>query len=115
MIAFESPKSCQGSIGAFTTRRETSDRMRGRSPFHWATRIHRVHNLIIFPSSRPSFRALSFVSMSRSLAVPRDVREFLDGYPEGHDDSDLSANFEFYSNKRTCRPDNLLIEDLHER
>ena len=53
--------------------------------------------------------------MSRSLAVPRDVREFLDGYPEGHDDSDLSANFEFYSNKRTCRPDNLLIEDLHER
>ena len=48
-------------------------------------------------------------------SVPSDVREFLDGYPRNGDDAGLSANLEFYQNMLRCRPDNLLIDELHER
>ncbi|KAH8104730.1 opioid growth factor receptor conserved domain-containing protein [Cristinia sonorae] len=47
-------------------------------------------------------------------AVPRGIQEFLDGYPDFEDDLSLSANLEFYSNKRRCKPDNCLIEEIHE-
>jgi len=47
-------------------------------------------------------------------AIPRDVLEFLNDYPTIGDGSS-SANLEFYSNRRRCRPDNLLIEEIHER
>ncbi|KAJ3485255.1 hypothetical protein NLI96_g5092 [Meripilus lineatus] len=51
--------------------------------------------------------------MSRS-AIPRDVREFLDDYPNNEDDETQSTNLEFYSNQRRCRPDHMLIDDIHE-
>jgi len=47
--------------------------------------------------------------------VPRDVQEFLDEYPDAEDDETLSANLEFYSNRRRCRPDNILIDEIHEQ
>ncbi|OSD07496.1 hypothetical protein PYCCODRAFT_1430743 [Trametes coccinea BRFM310] len=48
------------------------------------------------------------------MPLPQDIREFLDGYPDVSDDTRLNANYEFYSNKRRCRPDNLLVDELHE-
>ncbi|KAF5360298.1 hypothetical protein D9758_009164 [Tetrapyrgos nigripes] len=48
-------------------------------------------------------------------SIPRDVQEFLDEYPDGSDNKSLKANLEFYSNKRRCRPDNLLIDEIHEQ
>jgi hypothetical protein len=49
------------------------------------------------------------------MSIPRDVKQFLDGYPDNEDDETQSANLEFYSNMRRCRPDNLLIEEIHEK
>ncbi|KAJ3509122.1 hypothetical protein NLJ89_g5384 [Agrocybe chaxingu] len=48
------------------------------------------------------------------MAIPRDVQEFLDAYPDVEDDPAATANFEFYSNKLRCRPDNRTIEEIHE-
>jgi len=50
-----------------------------------------------------------------SSAIPRDVREFLDGYPENENEEGLSANLDFYSNKRKCRPDNVYVDEIHEQ
>src|ERR1700761_6545088 len=50
--------------------------------------------------------------MTRSL--PRDIQEFLAGYPELDDDNRLNANFAFYSNTLRCRPDDLLIDEIHD-
>ena len=49
------------------------------------------------------------------LLLPRDVREFLDNYPSLPDDPSLNENLKFYSNQVRCRPDNLLIDELHEQ
>ncbi|KAK7056921.1 hypothetical protein VNI00_002639 [Paramarasmius palmivorus] len=48
-------------------------------------------------------------------AVPRDVQEFLDRYPSGGNDKSRSANLKFYTNQLRCRPDNLLVEEIHEQ
>ncbi|KAF8515691.1 opioid growth factor receptor conserved region-domain-containing protein [Hysterangium stoloniferum] len=51
-----------------------------------------------------------------STSVPRDVLEFLEDYPHSDgDDSDCNANLKFYSNKLRCRPDGLLIDELHNQ
>ncbi|KAL0581154.1 hypothetical protein V5O48_000844 [Marasmius crinis-equi] len=47
--------------------------------------------------------------------LPRDIQEFLDQYPGGTNDKSRSANLKFYANERPCRPDNLLIDELHEQ
>ncbi|KAJ7781806.1 opioid growth factor receptor conserved region-domain-containing protein [Mycena maculata] len=44
--------------------------------------------------------------------IPRDVQEFLDGYPKGSDDPELSKNLKFYSNNLPCIPDGLKIEQI---
>ncbi|KAI1794880.1 opioid growth factor receptor conserved domain-containing protein [Ganoderma leucocontextum] len=49
------------------------------------------------------------------MSLPRDVREFLDNYPNLPDDPSMKSNLEFYSNIERCRPDNLLIDELHEQ
>lgn len=49
------------------------------------------------------------------MSLPRDITEFLQGYPDISDDPRLNANLEFYTNKQPCKPDNLLIDDLHEQ
>ncbi|GLB38411.1 putative opioid growth factor receptor (OGFr) conserved region [Lyophyllum shimeji] len=49
------------------------------------------------------------------MSIPRDIREFLEGYPDATDDPNASANLEFYSNRRRCRPDNRLIDEIHEQ
>ncbi|KAF5367827.1 hypothetical protein D9757_010339 [Collybiopsis confluens] len=46
--------------------------------------------------------------------LPLDIQEFLDQYPEARDDHTQSKNVEFYSNRLRCRPDNLLIEEIHK-
>ncbi|KAH9841805.1 opioid growth factor receptor conserved region-domain-containing protein [Rhodofomes roseus] len=50
-----------------------------------------------------------------SASIPRDVREFLDDYPDNNDDPSCSDNLLFYSNKSRCQPDNLYIDDLHKQ
>ncbi|CAL1712705.1 unnamed protein product [Somion occarium] len=47
--------------------------------------------------------------------IPRDVREFLDNYDDIKDDERINTNLEFYQNKRRCRPDNLLIDEIHDK
>jgi len=49
------------------------------------------------------------------MSIPRDVQEFLDGYPGVYDDPSCRENFEFYSNNLRCIPDNRTIEEIHER
>ncbi|EJF57082.1 hypothetical protein DICSQDRAFT_129667 [Dichomitus squalens LYAD-421 SS1] len=49
------------------------------------------------------------------MSLPGDVREFLDNYPDLPDDPSLNSNLRFYSNLERCRPDNLLIDELHEQ
>ena len=55
------------------------------------------------------------ISTRNMLLLPRDVREFLDNYPSLPDDPALNENLKFYSNQVRCRPDNLLIDELHEQ
>ncbi|KAI0669262.1 opioid growth factor receptor conserved region-domain-containing protein [Trametes maxima] len=65
-----------------------------------------------------NFRTIAVPRSTRLLSkmsLPGDIREFLEGYPRAPDDTRLNANLEFYSNKRRCQPDNLLIDDLHEQ
>ncbi len=50
-----------------------------------------------------------------AMSLPRDITEFLEGYPDISDDPHLNANLEFYTNKGRCKPDNLLIDELHEQ
>ncbi|KAJ3539036.1 hypothetical protein NM688_g6426 [Phlebia brevispora] len=50
-----------------------------------------------------------------TASVPRDIQAFLDDYPNQRDDKPASANLEFYSNHRRCRPDNMLIDEIHQR
>lgn len=47
--------------------------------------------------------------------IPRDVLEFIQGYPHNNDDTSQSANLLFYQNKGRCRPDNLTIDELHDK
>ncbi|KAK7690365.1 hypothetical protein QCA50_007022 [Cerrena zonata] len=54
-------------------------------------------------------------SQSMTTPIPRDVREFLDGYPDNEDDDSQNANLEFYQNKRRCQPDNYLIDEIHNK
>ena len=48
-------------------------------------------------------------------SIPKDVRDFLDCYPGAPNDPKSTANHDFYANKIPCRPDRLLIDDLHEQ
>ena len=53
--------------------------------------------------------------MNRSLAIPRDVQAFLQGYPDNEEVNEITRvhpNLDFYSNAEKCRPDGLLIEEL---
>ena len=50
-----------------------------------------------------------------TAAVPSDVGLFLDGYPRQGDNKTQSANLEFYTLRRRCRPDNLLIDEVHSK
>ena len=52
--------------------------------------------------------------MTMGAFVPRDVQEFLDGYPGLRDDRSQSDNFKFYSNELKCRPDRKLISEIHQ-
>jgi len=55
------------------------------------------------------------------MAPPRDILEFLRGYPGQKDDASSSKNWEFYAaipvgkdkTPRRCVPDDLTIDDLH--
>ncbi|KAJ3747119.1 opioid growth factor receptor conserved region-domain-containing protein [Lentinula detonsa] len=47
--------------------------------------------------------------------LPADIQEFLENYPYGSDDESLSDNLEFYRNRLRCRPDKLLVEQIHEQ
>jgi hypothetical protein len=50
-----------------------------------------------------------------SMSLPPDVQEFLDEYPGIDDDVRQMANLQFYRNQRRCRPDNLLVDGIHDR
>jgi hypothetical protein len=52
--------------------------------------------------------------MTMGAFVPRDVQEFLDGYPDLPDDPSQSDNLKFFSNELRCRPDRKLISEFHE-
>ena len=54
-------------------------------------------------------------SFSMPTTLPKDIRAFLEDYPRESSDDSESANLEFYTNKRRCRPDNILLRQIHER
>jgi len=47
------------------------------------------------------------------MSIPRDVVDFLEGYPDVQDSPDSHANLQFYTNQRTCSPDNRTIDQIH--
>ncbi|KAJ7784428.1 opioid growth factor receptor conserved region-domain-containing protein [Mycena metata] len=47
--------------------------------------------------------------------IPHDVQEFLDGYPHGGNNPKATSNLGFYSNTEKCRPDEMLVEEIHEQ
>jgi hypothetical protein len=47
--------------------------------------------------------------------LPRDILQFLQGYPDDEDDSTEARNLQFYKNQRRCQPDELLVDEIHER
>ncbi|KAF5360833.1 hypothetical protein D9756_004717 [Leucocoprinus leucothites] len=49
------------------------------------------------------------------MSIPQDIREFINEYPGVNDDPDASENLAFYSNNLRCRPDNVLIDEIHEQ
>ncbi|KXN88256.1 Opioid growth factor receptor [Leucoagaricus sp. SymC.cos] len=49
------------------------------------------------------------------MPVPRDVLQFLNRYPSLEDDHEASQNLKFYSNALRCRPDGLLIDEIHDQ
>ncbi|KAF8895372.1 opioid growth factor receptor conserved region-domain-containing protein [Infundibulicybe gibba] len=49
------------------------------------------------------------------MSIPRDVKEFLDGYPDAPNDLESSENLRFYRNTQRCRPDNRLIQEIHDQ
>ena len=78
----------------------------------------RESTLYNIPSKAPTifiefYRSSALMRISGSL--PRDIQEFLERYPGGADDRSRSANLKFYSNESPCRPDNLLIDELHDQ
>ncbi|TFK27735.1 hypothetical protein FA15DRAFT_635399 [Coprinopsis marcescibilis] len=48
------------------------------------------------------------------MSIPRDVKEFLENYPDVDDEADLCDNIRFYQNTLRCRPDRKLVEEIHE-
>jgi hypothetical protein len=50
-------------------------------------------------------------------SLPRDVQDFIAGYPDIPDNPSKNANLNFYSANGTqrCQPDNKLIEEIHEQ
>ncbi|KAF9454697.1 hypothetical protein P691DRAFT_804044 [Macrolepiota fuliginosa MF-IS2] len=66
----------------------------------------------VAPSSTVIHYTSSFMN---SMAIPQDVREFIDEYPDIGDDPEASENLDFYSNILRCRPDNRLIDEIHEQ
>ncbi len=71
-----------------------------------ARTIHRSKQLFRRPKSRSLTTGMS--------NIPHDVRVFLAGYPDVDDDPTQNKNLEFYSNKRRCQPDGVLIDEIHE-
>ncbi|KAF8229690.1 hypothetical protein L208DRAFT_1401682 [Tricholoma matsutake] len=43
------------------------------------------------------------------------IQQFLDGYPDQGDDTSLSINLLFYSDRLRCQPDNLKITEIHQQ
>lgn len=64
---------------------------------------------VSFRRTLDAFGIRTFTAMS----LPKDIIDFLHGYPDQEDDSLLTTNVRFYRNELRCRPDNLLIDDLH--
>jgi hypothetical protein len=50
-----------------------------------------------------------------ATSIPRDVQEFLEDYPGQEDNAAQTANLKFYRNEIRCRPDGLLIDEIHEK
>ena len=53
--------------------------------------------------------------LEMTTTVPSDVQLFLDRYGDQEDDPDAEDNLMFYRNLLACRPDGLLIKEVHEQ
>lgn len=87
-----------------------NERLKGRLAHVRLTRCTWLHTGVF----RPPW-TIRLILNSIFMSIPRDVREFLRNYPGNVDDPEASANFEFYSNIRRCRPDHRLIDEIHEQ
>jgi len=67
-------------------------------------------------TSPPRFgkRRSKVIPVAMGAFIPRDVQEFLDGYPDLRDDRSQSNNLKFYSNELKCQPDRKLISEIHD-
>ena len=51
-----------------------------------------------------------------AATLPRDIRAFLEDYPNNEGDrKSATANLEFYLDKRRCKPDGMLVSEIHEK
>lgn len=56
---------------------------------------------------------MSWQSLDERESIPRDVQEFLDGYPGLVDDEGLRDNVDFYQGRIRCRPDGKTVDEIH--
>jgi len=50
-----------------------------------------------------------------NVSASEDSKRYRDGYPGKADDPKVKANLEFYSNKRSSKPDGDTIENIHKK
>ena len=60
-------------------------------------------------------RRSKLIPVAMGAFIPRDVQDFLDGYPGLRDDRSQSNNLKFYSNELKCQPDRKLISEIHDQ
>lgn len=75
-----------------------------------------TRRILVASHNKPfSIRATNLSTRLLTMAVPRDVREFIDAYPGIKDDLKATENLGFYSNTVRCRPDQKTIDEIHEQ
>lgn len=74
-----------------------------------------TRRLLLTFRKAPPLQATKHSLTPLTMQIPRDVREFIDDYPGIGDDANASENLGFYSNTLRCRPDNQLIDEIHEQ
>jgi hypothetical protein len=83
-------------------------RLQARSTGSFGAKLERLGQL------HRTLDQFASADQDKMSGLPRDVQAFLAAYP-GQGDDGKRDNALFYTNRLRCRPDSLLIDELHAR